>query len=63
MVGVYGQRKLFKFLPTRLAKRCRTVNLQNTSIGCFWSKLPKVYRYNNVDLSKRNVRDKKLTPV
>jgi len=49
MVGANGTRKVFKFSPTRMAK-----------------KIP-FCRYNNVDLSKRNRRDKKpdafLTPA
>jgi len=42
-------RKFSKFSLTRMAKKV-----------AFWGKLPKIFRYNNVDRSKRI--EKKVTP-
>jgi len=47
MVGADGAREIFKYLPTRMAKE-----------ELFWGKFPKVLQIKNVDLSKRNERDK-----
>jgi len=39
-------RKFSKFSLTRMAKKV-----------AFWGKLPKIFRYNNVDRSKRNRKE------